>query len=222
MNLERLISRFRVEAEDTLAPYLWEDEWLIDWLNEAQAEAALRARLLLDDFTPAVCQIAVTAGEASYALHSKAYEIATIAFKVAGAARRSDLDLVSREKLDRICPEWRDLPARSPRFAIQTDSRLRLVPVPDQDGMLLLEAYRLPLKQLANDQDKPEIHEAHHLHLVQWALFRAFSKPDADARDPQRAATAYEAFERYFGPLPDADLRRATRQDEAHANVGYY
>lgn len=220
MNLEQLIARFRVDAGDLLEPYLWEPEWLADWFSEAQDEAAVRARLLLDDYTPALCEIAVLPGTASYPLHAKLYEIASLRFE--STDRPRPLTLVTREKLDRIAPGWRDLPADSPRWAIQTDTRIRLVPVPAQGGTLRLEAYRLPLKALTNDTDKPEIHEAHHLHLVQWVLHRAFGKPDSDAHDPQRSAQALTNFERYFGLRPSADLRRSTRHDEAHAVVTHF
>ena len=220
MNLEQLIARFRIEADDLIEPYLWEPEWLANWFSEAQDEAAVRARLLLDDYTPAVTQIAVSAGWDSYSLHAKLYEIASLRL-VPTDQRPCAPRLVSREWLDRKVPGWRDLPAGTPRWAIQTDTRLRLVPAPAVDGAIRLEAYRLPMKVLANDNDKPEIHEAHHIHLVQWVLYRAFGKPDADAHDPQRSAQALAQFEQYFGLRPDADLRRSTRADEVQANVSY-
>lgn len=221
MTLEQLIARFRIDAEDMQAPYLWESEWLADWFTEAQNEAALRARLLLDDYTPAVTQIAVTAGVDSYALHPKVYEIARMDFTPA-SGRATEPWLTSREKLDREHPGWRSWPQGDPCRAIQTDTRIRLVPVPSQGGTLTLEAYRLPLKALVSDNDKPEIHEAHHLHLVQWVLYRAFSKPDADGFDPGKAAAAYGNFEGYFGLRPDSDLRRSTRHDETQVNVPFW
>ena len=63
---------------------------------------------------------------------------------------------------------------------------------------------------------------ASHQHLVYWALHRAFSQPDSDGFDPQRAATAEATFTGYFGARPDADLRRATRHDVPQVNVGYF
>lgn len=220
MTLEQLIERFRIEADDLVEPYLWETEWLAAWLAQAQDEAAVRARLLLDDYTPAVTQIAVVADQDSYPLHPKLYEIARLDFAPA-TGQATEPALTSRERLDRDDPLWRSMPAGDPRWAIQSDTRIRLVPVPSQDGVLRLEAYRLPLKALANDNDKPEIHEAHHLHLLQWVLYRAFSRPDAEIHDPGRAEKALGEFERYFGRRPDADLRRATRHDEVQANVAY-
>ena len=221
MNLEQLIQQFRVDADDLEQPFLWLDEWIAAWLTEAQDQAAMRARLLLDDYTPAVTQIAVTAGVDSYPLHPKLYEIAVIDFvPVTGYVQ--PVYLTSREKLDRDRNGWRNEPPSTPCNAIQTDTRLRLVPVPSVNGTLRLEAYRLPLKALVNDNDKPEIHEAHHRHLVHWALHRAFSKPDSETIDPARAATAEAAFTRYFGPRPDADLRRRTREDVTHVNQGFF
>lgn len=220
MNLQQLIERFRIEADDRADPYLWPDEWLAPWFSEAQDEAAVRARLLMDDYTPALTQIPVTAGVSSYALHPKLYEIAVIDFvPVTGYVQ--PVYLTSREKLDRDRNGWRNEPPGTPCNAIQTDTRLRLVPVPSIDGSLRIEGYRLPLKALVNDNDKPEIHEAHHLQLVHWALYRAFGKPDADAHDPQRSQEALGRFESYFGLRPDADMRRSTRHDETQANVAY-
>lgn len=218
MNLEQLIASFRVDADDLEEPHLFKDEWIAAWLSEAQAEAAIRGRLILEDANPAVCQIAVTAGQASYELHRSIYEIADLRFVPAGQPKSVPLALVTREWLDDKRPGWRDC-AGTPQFAIQTDRRIRLVGVPDADGMLRLEAYRAPLKALENDTDKPELNEAHHRHLVQWALHRAFSRPDSEAIDPQRADRAMAAFTGYFGLPPDSDLRRATRHDLMQTNA---
>ncbi len=223
MTLEQLIARFRIEADDLVPnPYLWQRDWLAMWFSEAQDEAAVRARLLLDDFTESVTQIEVTADVDAYKLHPKVYEIVRLGFKPAGDERTTGIDLVTRERLDRDYSDWRTRPAGDVRWAMQTDTRLRLGPVPSRDGVLHMEVYRLPLKPLVNDGDKPEIHEAHHHQLVQWVLYRAFSRPDADTHDPGRAEKAYAEFERYFGRSPDADLRRSTRHDLPQVNVSYF
>ncbi|WP_047218048.1 DUF6682 family protein [Delftia lacustris] len=219
MTLQDLIALFRSDAKDVEEPHLWDEPQVVGWFNEAQSEAAVRGRLLLDDSTPAVCEIAVAADIASYQLHPKVYEIAHLRFAGASTSEGRELAVVSREYLDRKDPYWRDRCSDEPRFAIQTETRLRLVPTPRESGALRLEAYRLPLKQLANCHDKPEIHEAHHAYLVHWALYRAFGQPDADGFDPGKSQQSYSVFESYFGMRPDSDLRRATRHDQPHTNV---
>ena len=64
-------------------------------------------------------------------------------------------------------------------------------------------------------------HKAHHEHLIDWALHRAFSVPDAETFDQHRADLAERAFTEYFGLLPDSDMRRITRHDVVHHNTVY-
>ena len=221
MNLEQLIGQFRIDADDTVTnPPLWADEWIAAWLTEAQAEAAIRGRLLYEAASAAVCQIAVAANTATHDLHKSLFELVHLRFQATGATTSSVLTIKARKELDRIRPGWRD-ETGTPRYAVQDDTRITLVPRPELAGTLHVEGYRVPLKALENDTDKPELHEAHNRHLVHWALHRAFSKPDSETIDPTRAATAETAFTRYFGPSPDADLRRSTRHDEVQTNKAF-
>lgn len=222
MNLEQLRHQFRVDAGDILTnPPFWQDEWINGWFTEAVAEAAIRGRLLMEAANPAVCQIAVTADVAVYPLHPALFEIVHLRFAPAGATRSEHVDLKTREELDRIRPGWRDCADRV-EFAIQDDTRIQLVATPKVAGVLHLEGYRVPLKALTNDTDKPEISSAHHHHLVHWVLHRAFNMPDADTSDANRAAIGETAFTQYFGMRPDSDLRRSTRHDEAQTNKVFW
>ena len=66
------------------------------------------------------------------------------------------------------------------------------------------------------DGDVPEINQIHHVHLIQWALHKAYSVPDSEFFDPNRSALAEQEFTDYFGPRPDSDVRRITREDVPH------
>ena len=216
MNLADLIRRFRVLSKDVVLPYRTEDQDVIDWLNDAQAQACVRGRLLVAEGDPLLCQIALIPGQSTYPLHRSLYELIDLrVITPTGEVRK--VVLKSREWLDAEFPEWRDC-QRDCTAAIQTDTGLRLVGKVNAGEVLRLEAYRLPLKKLDNDTDKPEIHEAHHEHLIQWALHKAFSVPDSELFDPNRAALSERAFASYFGRLPDSDMRRITREDVAHHN----
>ena len=227
MTLQDLIRRFRVLAKDVAEPYRADDQDVIDWLNDAQAQACVRGRLLVAEGDPALCQIALTPGQSTYALHRSLYELIDLRIgALAGVSR--PVTLKSREWLEAELPGWRECP-RLCSMAIQTDTGLRLVGQVEAGESLYLEAYRLPLAPMAapaNPEDpaavwpSPEIHEAHHEHLIQWALHKAFSVPDSELFDPDRSTLAERAFTKYFGPLPDSGMRRETRHDVQHINKG--
>lgn len=221
MNLEALVAAFRIDAKDRIAPHLFAEEDVVAWLNDAQKEAAVRGRLLYESDNAAVCQIAVQAARAVYPLHEALYELDYLGFESPNEACVQELSLKSTGELDRIMPGWRSSTG-SPVYVVQDDTTLRLVPKPSAPGLLRLEGYRLPLDELTADGDEPEIHMAHHRHLVDWALHRAFSVPDADTFDPQRAANAERAFTVYFGLSPDSDLRRITRHDQEHHTLPFF
>lgn len=218
MTLEELIRRFRTLAVDKVQPYLFDDEDVIDWLNDAQRQACIRGRLLREDANPAVCEIALTPGQRTYPLHKSVYEIINARIVPGNGDRARTVFLASREWMDGNMPDWRDEQGQA-EFAIQDDTSIRVVGVITTGDKLVIECYRTPLKVLANDVDKPEIHEAHHEHLIQWALHKAFSVVDADTFDPQRSDRSEAAFTNYFGRMPDSDLRRMTREDVPHHNA---
>jgi len=221
MTLDELTRDFRTTTQDKVDPYLFEQPDVARWLVEAEQEACIRGRLLHESANEAVCLIDVAAGEAVYQLHPALYEIDHLGLLEPGATERRPVKLVSREWLDDNLPSWRDRTG-VPQYAIQGDIDIRLVPTPDAPAILRLECYRLPLRGLSADKaSKPEIHQAHHRHLVNWALYRAYSVPDAETLDLGRAGDALAAFTDYFGERPDSDLRPITRHDVEHHNKAW-
>lgn len=80
-----------------------------------------------------------------------------------------------------------------------TAGRLHLWPIPSQAGEIKLHVLRFPLRKLANDNDRPEIRQETHPALVEWMLYRAYSRTDADMQDAAKAATALRKFVAEFG-----------------------
>jgi len=220
MHREALRRRVRLLAQDTATPYLWQDEDIDDWLNEAQQEAAIRARLLraTPASHPALCEYHLAAGETAITVPDQIYEISHQEW-AAGSERRP-LKLVSREWMDTTLPGWRAMPAADPDYLVQDRQQLEVVPPPIADGSVRIEGYRLPEPMQANN-DEPRIPLAHHIHLVQWALHVGYSLPDAETFNPGKSQAAEAEFTRYFGARPDADLRADTRNDETHRIVSW-
>ena len=218
MDRLELIAQFRSDTFDLQTPYLSSDADITAWLNEAEQEACIRARLIHDDSTPAVCSIAVTARTASYPLHASVIEVTRATFTPTGSSTTFVLYLTDRVELDRCYSDWRTR-EEEPRQAIIDDTKIRLGCLPNTDGTLALECYRLPLENIEDSAtESPEIARIHHRHLIQWALHRCYSRPDAEVFDAGKSATALAEFTRVFGLRPDADYRRFTQANRPNCN----
>lgn len=220
MTLKDLIRRFRVLTRDQYEPYFWKNEEITDWLNDAQEQACVRGRLLLEDADPALCVINLVPGQHTYPLDKRVYELVDVRIKT-GSNTMVEPKIVSRGWLDTNVRDWREPGTwrnHCARYLIQNETSVRIVPTPQEAGTLSIEAYRLPMASMQDDADEPEIHQASHEHLIQWALHRAYSVSDAEVFDAQRSALAEMNFTAYFGLLPDADMRRITREDTPQVN----
>lgn len=219
MTLADLLCRFRYESKDDRQPYLWTDPLVKSLFNEAERRACVCGRLLLEDADQSVCEISLNVGEHTYSLHEKLYEIVSLHVSNAAGELRP-IVLRSREWLNANVPGWRENDCLA-YAAIQGDKTIRIVGEILDGDVLLIEGYRLPKRDMTEPGHRPEINEAHHIHLLEWVLHKAFSTPDSDGFDPDRAAKHEARFTRYFGPLPDSDMRRSTRADETQHNAPY-
>ena len=229
MTLEELIAAFREDSDDQARDVtgrsddvLWSDTAVASWLTEAQEEAAIRKRLLPDATT-----VRVVPGQSGYPFtlffeitRAELFRVTDLTTVPVTTERRGCvLEVVSLDRMNEIDPDWRT-ERDAPRHLIQEDSRILLPALISRDYVLHLEGLRLPLKAFSADGEnaKPEIAPVHHRFLVHWALYRAYSKQDADTLDASRASRELGLFEQYFGLRPDADLRKDSRADEPHVN----
>ena len=218
MSLDDLIDAFYSDVNDKADPHLTSREDVIRFLDEAEEEACIRSNLLFDQSTPAVCTIAVTANTGAYKTHSSVLNITKAYFTPTGG-EESELIIIDRLELDRRERGWRTR-IETPRYLIQDDVKIQLGCLPSTAGTLRIECYRLPLKSM-EDSDKPEIHRAHHRHLVKWVSYRAYATPDSELFDPARSARSLAEFEQQFGYHPGAKLKRNFETVTAMTNQVY-
>lgn len=217
MTLAQLILRFRTMANDKVEPYFWSDAEVTSWLNEAVREAAVRGRLISKSGDPAVCKITLVPNQSTYLLHPSVYEIRAVCNAEGKALKLNTLEMISA-----IDTSWRWRKG-DPDIVIQEETSIRVVPEPISAGELWLDCYCLPATELTLDTDEPsELHTFSHVHLVDWALHKAFSIPDTEAFDLKRSTEALFAFAEYFGFRPDSGLRRETRSDNPHVVEAFW
>jgi hypothetical protein len=220
MTLAQLIAQFRASANDAVAPFLFSDAAVTGWLNEAQDEACVRSLLIPDWSTTAVCSIAVTAGTSTYAAHASIINITRAAFTPTDGDEVL-LHQTDAFTLDRTRSHWRT-DTDEPRDFIHTDTKIRLGCIPEANGTLALEVNRLPLVAMTASTDTPEISARHHRNLIPWALYRAFSVPDSETLDPNRAMLAEREFTKMFGLRPDATIRRESETSLPHRSASHW
>ncbi len=201
MNLAAMIELARLTLRDNKTPPLWSDDELISYVNDGQREACRRARLIVDSTTDEITLIALQTGESSYPLDDRILFIRRA--KLAG--RSEVLHRKSFQDLDIEAPDWEGETGEPRLFVPDMDENVfRPYPTPEDDGEVRLTVVRLPLADMAQDNDEPEIKPRYHDSMMNWVYYRAYSKQDADTKDDAKAAAYLTMFENEFGKKSSA------------------
>lgn len=211
MDLAAIRTASRQRLDDVVGPkYLWSDEELNEFINEAVNEACIRARLNTDSSSGAA-KISVIAGTAAYSLHESVLFVERAYLDTSAVA----LGKTSFHELDGAYNTWPTETGTPTNYVQDMDhasdagtleNQITLYPIPEVSETLSLTIYRLPLEAMSSDGDEPEIPPHLHVNLVDWVCHRAYMKGDADTLDTGKALVFERRFEKYFGPRPSARL----------------
>lgn len=199
MTLAELIAAARLRMDDVAAPYGWSDAEITMWLNEAEREACMRARLLSGEIT-----IAVLVGDGQYDLASTIFYVRRARI----AAPHRLLHRTDRITLDADHADWQATTGDPTHYFIE-GRELFLYPLPTTARTLVLSVFRFPTSDMTIGTSTPEIPAHHHLDLLEWVCYRAAQKRDPDTLGIGDAALYYANFSRLFGPAPSARTQRA-------------
>lgn len=209
MTLEEMIADARERTGDLTVPYFCSDASFTRYANQGEREACRRARLLVDSTTEAICKVTIASGTAVYALDRRVLFVRRAT--IDGQSR--PLQRVHHRDLDRSGTEWMSEPGEVVAWVVGLDTfKLRLYRMPEDDAVARLTVQRLPLEDLAANDDEPEIDDRYHEALVSWMCHRFYSTNDSETRDEAKAAQALEEFEREFGP-PQPAIEEAWAQE---------
>ncbi len=193
MDSTRLHSLFRSEIADIAEPYLWADDEVFHYMNEAQKKFCRLTDGIADASTSAVTQVAVTAGDPWVSLNPLIRKIRGI--------NGADGRYLDPENYEDFQKRGVKLNSRTgtPEVLIlgMQENKARVYPVPVADETLELLVYRLPLNAIDGFGQNIEVAEPHHAALLMWMKHMAYSKQDAETFDKTKAAEFEAAFERY-------------------------
>lgn len=196
MDTQQLLDQFRLDVRDAVAPYLWSDNEVLLYLNEAQKQFC-RLTGGIADATSSVARIRLTAGRRYGALSPLVLKLRA-AFGSDGRA----LEIVNFEQLELDGSDglqlFTDQPGSVCKLVVGMEpNKVRVVNTPTEDQTLNLIVYRLPLDDLTALGQPLEIDDQHHLALLKWARHLAHMKPDAETYDRGRAAQYEQEFLQY-------------------------
>lgn len=172
---------------------------MLAYANEAQDEACLRSRLLIDSSTAAICNIAIEAGTAIYAYDPRIIFI--LRGQIIGANR--PLSKVSRTIIDEHRPNWQNHEGEVECFVTGMNTgKVTFYRKPSTPATLNLTVVRRALQPMAKETDTPEINSLLHLDLILWIKHKVYNNQDSELFDKNRADVHLAAFEQKFGQRP--------------------
>lgn len=211
MKLGQIIERFRIAADDLTQPYLWSDQEAITYAVDGENEACRRARLLVDSSTAAICQYTAAASATSITLDPRVIFVR----RAIVSGKTVPLSRVNMRDLDASYPGWEAHTGTVEGFVTDwATGKLRLYRIPTVETVINMTVVRLPLVDMNDFEDTPEINARFHEGLVNWMLHRAYMKPDKETYDEKRAGEAEKRFVLEFGS-------KSSAQDEAWIGQQY-
>lgn len=207
MTAQELLDLFRTEVVDTRKPYLWKDEEVLAYMDDAY-KMFVRLTGGIADFTSDMTKVDIVAGENVADVDPRILRFMRASRASDGReiqiVNQTDMMTASRDDYGIVRALYNDSTPGEVKYMIigQQRGKCRWAQIPEFDDVANLDVYRLPLTKIATDGsnldfDFDEIGEEHHQHLVLWMQHRAYRKPDADAFDPGRSDAMKQQFDSY-------------------------
>jgi hypothetical protein len=199
---------FRLDVDDNVEPFLWSDELIATYADEAQKMFCRLTNGISDSSSP-MCSVDIEAGEPTAALDKRI-------LKVRRAMRASDarpITLVNVEEMDSLGVRLTEHRGQVSYAILGMDENsVRWVNVPALNDTALLTVYRLPLRTITAAKTALEIPEQHHRSLLMWMEHLAYGRQDTDTYDPRKAERCEAAFTAYCA-------QAKAEQDRARSKV---
>ena len=221
-DLETLITRWRTDMEDTVAPYLWSDVEITEYFDEAQDEFLEMVDLIKKEIS------------ISYTASDPWVDIPYYVTRVRDA-ETSDNRTVSlynhEEFLEKIktddygiftlATNWKSTTGSYPEAMI-TDieqDKARLYPIPTSDGTITATVYRRAVEPLEESGELEVTDREHQRCILMKARALGYMKHDSETFDAQKAADLDAQFEAKALKI-DSRTNRRTRRARAVAYGG--
>ena len=205
-NSSDLLSLFRSEMSDQATPYLWSDEEVFGYENDAQRMFCRETEGIADATTTAVVDVAVIPGTTWVDLHPSIKQLREVFRSDTGRP----IEVINRE--DMAPRRWYfDGTTGNVKALVigMEDNKARVYPNSNETVTLNLSVFRLPLVDITDLGDQAfEIDDTHVRHLLLWMKHLAYSKQDAETFDRMKAAEFEAKATLYHAKVKEEQRRK--------------
>jgi len=204
-NAGELFDAFRSDVVDTAKPYLWTDDEVVRYADDAY-RMFTRFTGGIADISSDATVIDLTVGEDTYDLHPSILKVMDVTLDSDGSEITviSGLDQPNLFSNATDYGQMRTLNRKNEPGVVrwlvtgQQRGKCKVIQIPVVADTLLLSIYRLPLVHIVDEtHDLAEVDEDHHLHLLLWMKHLAYMKQDAETFDKTKSADMEQSFRNY-------------------------
>lgn len=214
MTTEDLFDLFRSEMSDTVEPYLWSNNEVLSYIDDAQKMLCRLTEGIEDARTPDIVEIDVVPA-------TEWYPLSPLVLKIRDAVRSDNghsVTLINQERMRERCAYFDGRVGPLNMLVQGMDKHaLRAWPVPNETVTVNLTVFRLPLLTVDDFDVELEVDEQHHRHLLLWMKSLAYDKQDAETID----RTKSREFDAKFRGYCDAARREQERVRWTNQPVAY-
>lgn len=204
MTSDELYDLFRKDVVDTARPYLWSDDEVYAYMNDAYYMFVRLIGGIPDFTTTAVCTVTATANQQYADIHPSILVIRQASLAPNGEAVRvinaQDTESLSDEDfgvLRRINNSTSKGKVRYIVMGMEQD-KIQWINIPDVNYTVKLIVDRLPLSIIDTPgQTFDGVKPHHHLKFLNWMKYLAYNKQDAETFNKAKAVEEKAIFESY-------------------------
>ncbi len=220
--IDDLETRVRYHLRDTGTDPRCTSAEIKVWLADGQDEVCIRALVLEDSTTVAVCKIMLTATVAKYDISRKIIVIEEAMLYDAGGVFDSFIDVTDRHEITYQRPTWVTDEGKPTDLLIYNNATAIVTPIPtttEAGYYIIMTVKRLPLHNLNDSYPTPEISSQFSDDMVNWACHKAYLKDDVDTQDLVQSGRFLGMFEASVGPKPNASIARVTKSQSHDMHI---
>ena len=203
MTSDELYDLFRKDVVDTARPYLWSDEEVWAYMNDAYT-MFVRLTGGVPSVTADICTIPIAVNEPTAEISDKILLVRT-ATRVSDGA---DIRVINAQDTTSLNDEDFGVLRRinvtknvgKVRYMIIGMERglVRWVNIPDGDDAVNLLVERLPLDTISGfGQNFTDVQDHHHIHFLKWMRHLAYNKQDAETFNKAKSDAEQMSFQQY-------------------------